>query len=107
MTDALAVACITELACLPDHVYFLSGAGYSVHEEVYLAALDLGDAELSKRCLAVLAQRFPTSFRVRTLKAMGLEAAGKFDEALAAYNGILEDDQANTVSASPPARFAR
>ncbi|KAJ1635821.1 hypothetical protein T492DRAFT_964167 [Pavlovales sp. CCMP2436] len=68
----------------------------SVHEEVYLAALDLSDAALSQRCIDVLAKRFPGSKRVRTLEAMALEAEGKFDEALARYNAILEDDPANT-----------
>lgn len=75
----------------------MRATGFSVHEEVYIAALDLGDAELSARCLDVLARRFPSSFRVRTLEAMGLEAAGRFSEALGVYDKILEDDAGNTV----------
>ena len=83
-----------------------SRKGYSAHEEVYLAALDLDDAPLAKRCIEVLAGRFPGSFRVRTLQAMAQEAGGRFNEALSAYNAILEDDPANTVCAHARARQA-
>jgi hypothetical protein len=73
-----------------------------VHEEVYIASLDLGEAALSARCLGVLRQRFTDSKRVKILEAMGLEAQGKLDEALAVYTAMLEEEPSNTVRASPP-----
>jgi hypothetical protein len=51
-----------------------------------------------KKCLENLDKRFPESPRVKILKGMKLEAEDKLDDALALYDVILQDDDANIVS---------
>jgi tetratricopeptide (TPR) repeat protein len=72
---------------------------WAVYEQIFIAALDLGNDKLAIKCLENLDKRFPESPRVKILKGMKLEAEDKLDDALALYDVILQDDDAN-ISAS-------
>uniref|UniRef100_A0A0V0J7N1 ER membrane protein complex subunit 2 n=1 Tax=Schistocephalus solidus TaxID=70667 RepID=A0A0V0J7N1_SCHSO len=67
-------------------------------EQVFVAALDVGNGEVAKSCLKTLRTRFPQSSRVDRLLGMFCEFERRYDQARTVYNKILEDDPANTVA---------
>ncbi|RIA97295.1 TPR-like protein [Glomus cerebriforme] len=71
---------------------------WAVYEQIFIAALDLGNDQLAIKCLENLDKRFPESPRVKILKGMKLEAEDKLDAALALYEDILKDDDANIAA---------
>lgn len=74
---------------------FFSNLGeekWVVLEQVFLAALDCGDFQLSDTCLKKLQIQFPGSCRVQRLKGIQHEARGEFHKALIIYNKLLADD---------------
>lgn len=65
-------------------------------EQIYLACLDVPSAsDLQQKCIGALSKQFPDSQRVQRLKAMGLEADGRYQDALDIYNEMLESDPLN------------
>nr|VZH96765.1 unnamed protein product [Spirometra erinaceieuropaei] len=67
-------------------------------EQVFIAALDVGNGEVAKSCLKTLRARFPQSSRVDRLLGMFCEFERRYDQARTVYNKIIEDDPANTVA---------
>ncbi|OQR76581.1 tetratricopeptide repeat protein 35-like [Tropilaelaps mercedesae] len=49
-----------------------------------------------QHCLQRLSQQYPGSHRVRRLKAMQLEAHGRFDDAAKIYDALLAEDETNS-----------
>eukprot|EP01114_Cavostelium_apophysatum_P013293 TRINITY_DN3183_c0_g1_i1.p1 TRINITY_DN3183_c0_g1~~TRINITY_DN3183_c0_g1_i1.p1 ORF type:complete len:315 (-),score=62.03 TRINITY_DN3183_c0_g1_i1:96-1040(-) len=71
---------------------------WDVHEQVFLAALDTYDLDLSKEILDKIVKQFGAkSIRVRRLTGLQYEAQGKIKMADEVYRGILEEDQTNTL----------
>ena len=70
---------------------------WTIHEQVFVAALDCGRMDLAKSCLAALEQQFPKSLRVRKLRGMGFEASEEWDKAKKIYKSILMEDPANLI----------
>eukprot|EP00238_Polyblepharides_amylifera_P014786 CAMPEP_0196576020 /NCGR_PEP_ID=MMETSP1081-20130531/5388_1 /TAXON_ID=36882 /ORGANISM="Pyramimonas amylifera, Strain CCMP720" /LENGTH=246 /DNA_ID=CAMNT_0041894507 /DNA_START=35 /DNA_END=772 /DNA_ORIENTATION=+ len=68
---------------------------WMVHEQVCIAALDVQDHALALRCIQKLANKFPESVRVGRLRGMALEGAGKWAEAGALYDRLLEKNSTN------------
>ncbi|KAG8906374.1 hypothetical protein FRB99_007058 [Tulasnella sp. 403] len=64
-------------------------------EQLCLAALDLGNAEIVNDCIARLDERFPESPRVLILQGMRREASGKLSEALEIYDALLRENDSN------------
>lgn len=60
-------------------------------EQVYVAAITVGDHELADKCLNKLVQQFPNSVTVKRLIAMGYEAKGELAKASETYKAILEE----------------
>ncbi|CAG8448379.1 426_t:CDS:2 [Funneliformis caledonium] len=71
---------------------------WSVYEQIFIAALDLENDQLTIKCLENLNKRFPGSPRVKILEGMKLEADDKLDSALALYEDILKEDEANIAA---------
>ncbi|CAB5379546.1 uncharacterized protein OCT59_026368 [Rhizophagus irregularis] len=71
---------------------------WAVYEQIFIAALDLGNDTLATKCLENLDKRFPESPRVKILKGMKLEAEDNLDAALSMYENILQDDDANVAA---------
>jgi len=68
-------------------------------EQVFVAALEIGELQLSKECLQILAEKFSfTSSRISRLRAMRYEALGKFDKALNIYDTLLLQDNTDTAT---------
>ncbi|KAF9987910.1 ER membrane complex subunit 2 [Modicella reniformis] len=77
----------------------LDADAWLVYEQVAIAALDVGDDALAKKCIQALEAKFPESPRVRRLHGMQLEAVGKLSEAGEIYKAILNDDETNVLAA--------
>mmetsp|Transcript_18575 Transcript_18575/g.18660 ORF Transcript_18575/g.18660 Transcript_18575/m.18660 type:complete len:305 (-) Transcript_18575:44-958(-) len=60
-----------------------------LHEQIFTAALDIGDLALADKCLGPLKANFPGSSRVRLLEGMIQEAKSDYTEALAIYDTLL------------------
>lgn len=68
---------------------------YLVHEHVCIAALDIQDMETALKSIKVLNAKFPDSVRVGRLRGMALEAQGKWKEASAVFDVLLEKNPTN------------
>eukprot|EP01135_Chromosphaera_perkinsii_P005772 Nk52_evm15s360 gene=Nk52_evmTU15s360 len=68
---------------------------WDVYEQTSLAALDLGKKDLAVHCLNALDKQFPGSSRVSLVRGRISEFEGKFAEAIAIYDAILEKDEFN------------
>jgi len=89
---------ISTLPFLYDDIKFiLNRAEFTVYEQVLIAALDIGESRIAIDCLQPLSARFPDSVRVQRSRGMILEADGKYDEAIALYDGILEKQPSNLL----------
>ena len=66
-----------------------------VHEQVALAALDMGNLGLAERCVRKLDRKFEGSARVMRLKGSVLEAKGEWGKADALYQEILKENEAD------------
>ncbi|VDP60335.1 unnamed protein product, partial [Schistosoma mattheei] len=62
---------------LCDHIDKLGYEKYSILEQVFIAALDMGDDDLACECLDRLLAKFRNSCRVNRLFGMYLESKGK------------------------------
>jgi len=69
-----------------------------VLEQVCVAALDCNRHEVADVCLRALSTEFPTSLRIRKLKALKLEALERYDEALDLLDSIIKQDETNAAS---------
>ena len=69
-----------------------------IYEQVFLASLDCGKIDLATLCLKELNTQFPSSMRVRKLKAMRIEALERYGDAEKCYDNILEAEPANAVA---------
>ena len=70
---------------------------WTVYEQVLMASLDVGDLTFAKQCLAKLVKQFPDSARVKRASGMVMEFSGKYEEALAIYDEVLESSPTNVV----------
>lgn len=80
--------------------FFLQPSCYSVwnvYEQICVAALDTGDANLANECIVLLLKKFPDSARVGRLVGMQKEQAGEFEAALEIYAGLLKKNPANLM----------
>nr|CAB3242356.1 ER membrane protein complex subunit 2-like [Phallusia mammillata] len=68
-----------------------------VCEQVFIASLDTGRFDLANLCLDKLKEKFPKSSRVMKLDAMGMEAEGRFDDALNVYDELEKLDQTDAA----------
>lgn len=67
-----------------------------IMEQVFIAALDVGDDHLARDCLGQLRTHFKKSSRINRLFGMYLEATGRFEDAQSVYEQLLMDDPTNT-----------
>ncbi len=70
---------------------------WTIHEQVFIAALDCGRLDLATNCFYALKQQFPKSLRVKKLAGMRFEAMEEWDECRKVYKAILTEDPANLV----------
>ena len=63
---------------------------WALLEALFLAAIDVGDDSLAKRCLGDLQKEFPESVRVGVLKGRMMELEGKFSDAIRLYDSLLK-----------------
>lgn len=75
------------------------GARLAALEQLCFAALDLGDHDLSEKCLDKLKEKVPVeSVRFRRILARCLEASEDFDGAMKIYDSMLEENGACLVA---------
>jgi len=84
-------------------MFLQSGApGYSeawvLLEQVFTAALDIGDLEMASKCLKSLQNQFPNSPRVKILHGMFCEAIGDYSEAISLYDSLLLEKPTNILA---------
>eukprot|EP00794_Sanderia_malayensis_P008142 gene8142-9012_t len=82
---------------IEEHGNKLGDELWTIHEQVFVAALDCGRMSLARNCLYALNQQFPKSLRVKKLAGMRLEAMEEWAEAKRVYKKILAEDPANVV----------
>ncbi|XP_022101461.1 ER membrane protein complex subunit 2-like isoform X1 [Acanthaster planci] len=70
---------------------------WAVHEQVCIAALDVGDIEEASLSINALKKQFSKSTRVKRLQGMKLEAQGRFDDAKLVYEELLKEDPSNAM----------
>nr|CAG4645780.1 EOG090X0CGE [Lynceus sp. MCZ IZ 141354] len=80
---------------LAQNVQKLGDEQWLVLEQVTIAALDVHNMDLANNCLIRLNDQFPGSNRVRKLKAMRLEALGRYEEALLIIDNLIAKDETN------------
>ncbi|WWC65186.1 uncharacterized protein I303_107800 [Kwoniella dejecticola CBS 10117] len=68
---------------------------WALREQVAIAALDLGQHELSREQIKILRSKFPNSPRVRILDGLFFESQGRVDQAREIYEGLLKIDETN------------
>jgi len=70
----------------------------NIYEQVFLAALELGNQEVAKECLAALQAKFPDSTRVKRLAGLRCEAEGEYEDALKEYKALVEENPSNMAA---------
>nr|CAG4646537.1 EOG090X0CGE [Macrothrix elegans] len=75
----------------------LGDEGWLVLEQVFIAALDCHNMEVSNYCLSKLNKEFPDSCRVKRLQAMKYEALKRYDDALDILDSIIKKDETNAA----------
>jgi len=68
---------------------------YMLHEQIFIASLELGLQSVGEKSLNVLKNKFPNSCRVSILIGMEDESKGNYDKALELYNKLLIDNPGN------------
>jgi len=69
---------------------------WTVMEQVFLAAVELGADDWRNYCLKQLTNKFPSSLRVERLKGLYQESLGSWNEAKNIYKKILADKPEDT-----------
>jgi len=67
-------------------------------EQVSVAALEIGNFELSKKCINLLKEKFSPSLRVNRLIGMYHEAKGDFEKATKIYDQLLKNENTDTAT---------
>jgi|EP00927_Polykrikos_kofoidii_P009758 tetratricopeptide (TPR) repeat protein len=70
---------------------------WTVMEQVFLAASELGATEWREYCLKRLTKKFPSSMRVERLKGLNAESSEDWDSATQVYQQILKDKPEDTI----------
>ncbi|CAH8613456.1 unnamed protein product [Heterobilharzia americana] len=83
---------------LSDCINKLGYEKYSILEQVFIAALDVGDEDLACECLDRLLAKFRNSSRINRLFGMYLESKGNFEDAQNIYAKLIKDDPTNTLA---------
>ncbi|CAH8864931.1 unnamed protein product [Trichobilharzia szidati] len=83
---------------LRDCINKLGYEKYTILEQVFIAALDVGDEDLACECLDHLLAKFRNSSRVNRLFGMYLESKGNFEDAQTIYAKLIKDDPTNTLA---------
>ncbi|WWC92308.1 uncharacterized protein L201_007262 [Kwoniella dendrophila CBS 6074] len=68
---------------------------WALREQLAIAALDLGQNDLSQAQINLLHRKFPDSPRVKILDGLLLESKGKVNEAKDVYDNLLKIDETN------------
>jgi len=76
----------------------LGGEVWTIMEQVFLAAAELGLDSWREYCLKQLSDKFPTSVRVERLKGVYQESLEKWPEATKIYKKILADKPEDTFT---------
>lgn len=71
---------------------------WTILEQVFIAAVEMGATQWQDYCLNKLTTKFPNSVRVSRLKGIRFESLEKWDEAKKVYNKIIEDTPEETIS---------
>lgn len=71
---------------------------WTVLEQVFLAAVELGATDWRDYCLKQLQKRFPTSKRVERLQGINQESKGDWAAAKTTYEGLLKDKPEDTIT---------
>jgi len=71
---------------------------WAVHEQVFMAAVELGNNEWQDHCLQQLTKKFPVSIRVERLKGLREEGREHWDEAKKIYTKIINDKPEDVVA---------
>jgi tetratricopeptide (TPR) repeat protein len=71
---------------------------WTVFEQVFLAAVEIGAEDWRDYCLKELTTKFPSSVRVERLKGIHQESLEKWSEAQKIYRKIIEDKPEDTVT---------
>mmetsp|Transcript_6370 Transcript_6370/g.10781 ORF Transcript_6370/g.10781 Transcript_6370/m.10781 type:complete len:293 (+) Transcript_6370:196-1074(+) len=71
---------------------------WTVMEQVFLAATEMGSTEWRDYCIKHLSKKFPTSIRVERLKGIYKESQGDWQEANNIYKKILTDKPEDTMT---------
>jgi len=71
---------------------------WTVMEQVFLAAVEMGADKWRDYCLKSLTKKFPTSLRVERLKGICQESMENWDEAKKIYKKILTDKPEDTIT---------
>lgn len=79
------------------HASSLGDERWTIYEQIFLAAIDINDTQLSNHCLKELDRKFPGSFRVKRLSGINKESTGEFEAASAVYEEILKENPANSL----------
>mmetsp|Transcript_15888 Transcript_15888/g.21013 ORF Transcript_15888/g.21013 Transcript_15888/m.21013 type:complete len:304 (-) Transcript_15888:307-1218(-) len=70
---------------------------WTIHEQIFQAALDFGETEISQQSLTALEKQFPGSSRVKRLSGMFQESKENYDAAETIYKALLQENPANTL----------
>jgi tetratricopeptide (TPR) repeat protein len=62
---------------------------WAIYEQIFVAALDVGDESLANACLLPLQKKFPESVRVQKLVGMLYEFKGEYKKARILYDTLL------------------
>jgi len=71
---------------------------WTLYEQVFFAAIELGADEWRDFCIKKLLKKFPTSTRVERLKGIYKESLQEWSEAKTIYLGILKDKPEDTTT---------
>ena len=71
--------------------------GWSLYEQVYIAALEYGDIQLLDMCSEALNKQFPDSIRVKRLLGMQYEFNKEYNKALELYQNLLTVNPSNLL----------
>lgn len=71
---------------------------WTVMEQVFLAAVELGAEDWRDYCLKQLTKKFPASSRVERLKGIYQESLGEWNEAKKIYEKLLKEKPEDTVT---------